>query len=161
MARWQLAPPLPLWAYPFGYVGVAQGDNTQNALLAVFNPSLSNLTWGNYYGGNDDETGYSLRTDGNQVYLGAPPPAQTYPLAIAWCKTAWPVISSGCSARFNAASGQFKSATYLGTPALDQAFLIRSSQVWTLLYLWPIRWCYAHYQWQIQSIRLLSICAEI
>ncbi len=109
---------------PFFTTGATLADSTQNAIVAVFNSGLSQLKWGQYYGGSNDETGYSVRTDGSDVFIcgtttssdiitsGNAPQSQS---AGGW---------DGYLAKFNGTTGQFIGATYTGSSGRDQAFLI-------------------------------------
>ena len=114
-----LSPNLPL-----NRLGTVANDSSQNAIVMVFNDGLSNLVWGHYFGGSERETGYSVRTDGSNVYIGGSTNSTDLPVHPGAHQDTSGGSYDGYIARFNATNGQFLGATYMGTPALEQNFII-------------------------------------
>jgi len=97
----------------------------QDAVVAKFNPSLTQLLWSTYYGGGNDDVAYSLTVNSNgDVY------ACGGTLSIDLDKTTGAFKSSnsggyeGWIARFSGGDGALVKTTYLGTSKYDQAFII-------------------------------------
>lgn len=114
-----LSPNLPL-----NRIGTAANDSSQNAVVVVFDENLNNMIWGNYFGGTGSETGYSVRTDGNFVYLGGSTNSVDMTTHSAAEQDSLGGNYDGFIAKFNATDGQFVAATYLGTAAQEQNFII-------------------------------------
>jgi gliding motility-associated-like protein len=114
-----LSPNLPL-----NRLGTLPNDSSQNAIIMVFNEDLNNLVWGHYFGGSERETGYSVRTDGNSVYMGGSTNSLDLPVHAAAQQDTGGGQFDGYVARFDATSGQFLGATYMGTGAIEQNFII-------------------------------------
>lgn len=97
----------------------------QDALIACFSDDLSNLIWGTYYGGTEDDAGYSIKADQtDQVVIAG----GTYSDDIQTLPGGHTTISQGNAdgyvALFNRNTGSFNGATYIGTAGLDQVFLL-------------------------------------
>ncbi len=100
-------------------------DSTQKAIVGVFSADLSNLIWGHYFGGSKDETGYALRSNGQDLIICGTTNSADLPNNSSYSyQDSLAGSYDGYLARFDAGNGQFMGSTYLGTPANDQAFLI-------------------------------------
>ena len=97
-----------------------------DALLLKFNPDLSNLVWGTYYGGFNHDAAYSVRIFGDKVYTagGTRSPNIPQDSASTGFQTVYQDSIDGFIARFNRATGAFEHSTYLGTGSYDQIFFI-------------------------------------
>lgn len=109
---------------PFLKPGSGPGTNSQNAIVAVFNPSLTQLVWGSYYGGTNDETGNSIKTDGTDIYVCGATESSNLPMHTTAFQSSYSGALDGYIAKFNGSNGQFLGATYIGTSSYDQAFFI-------------------------------------
>lgn len=114
-----LSPDLPL-----NRIGTMANDSSQNAIVMVFNKGLTNLVWGNYFGGTGRETGYSVRTDGSSVFLGGSTNSTDLPVTSNAHQDTSGGAYDGYIARFDAATGNLQAATYMGTAANEQNFII-------------------------------------
>lgn len=97
-----------------------------DGVLLKFSPGLNVLEWGTYYGGAGHDAAYSVRIDGDNVYIGGGTFSPNLPMdsAATGFQTTYSDSLDGFIARFNRNSGAFLGATYLGTSAYDQVFFI-------------------------------------
>ncbi len=102
-------------------------SGNQDALIASFNSDLSVLRWATFYGGSNDESGYSLKLDGNnKVFVSGTSNSGNLNLG-ANSGVAFSARKSGLDgfiARFDAATGQLERASYLGSAGKDQSFFV-------------------------------------
>jgi gliding motility-associated-like protein len=99
----------------------------QDAIIASFNPDLSTLRWGQLFGGGHHESGYSLKIDNNnKLFLTGSTRSGDLNLgsnsgqAFSTVKGAL----DGYIARFDANSGLFERASYIGGGSDDQSFFV-------------------------------------
>ncbi len=109
---------------PFLKPGAGPGANSQNAIVAVFNPNLSQLVWGSYYGGSDDETGNSIKTNGTDIFICGATRSSNIPTHNNSFQASYSGGIDGYIAKFNGSNGQFLGGVYIGTSSYDQAFFI-------------------------------------
>ena len=95
-----------------------------DALILKFNPTLTSLTWGTYYGGLDHDAAYSVRIKNNQVFVAGGARSPNLPVDSAGFQPTYQGNIDGFIARFNANSGAFEHGTYYGTGQYDQVFFI-------------------------------------
>ncbi len=99
-------------------------NNVQYAVVAVFNPSLSQLVWGSYFGGTNHETGYSVKSDGTDIFLCGSTQSTDLPMFPNSFEDSKQGGLDGYIAKFNGNNGQLLGATYVGTSGYDQAYFI-------------------------------------
>ncbi len=99
-------------------------NNVQYAVVAVFNSSLTQLVWGSYFGGTNHETGYSVKTDGTNIFLCGSTQSTDLPMFPTSFESNLQGGLDGYIAKFNGANGQLLGATYVGTSGYDQAYFI-------------------------------------
>ncbi len=109
---------------PFLKPGTGLGTNSQNAIVVVFNPSLTHLIWGSYYGGADDETGNSIKTNGTDVFICGATKSANLPTHPTSFQSSYSGAMDGYIAKFDGNNGHFLGSTYIGTSSYDQAFFI-------------------------------------
>lgn len=109
---------------PLGAINVNVNDSVQNAVVAVFSPNLQSLVWGNYFGGDGMETGYSIRSDGSFLYMSGATNSNNLPTSQNAVQPNLGGQIDGYLAKFNISNGNLVACTYLGTPLKDQAFMI-------------------------------------
>lgn len=98
--------------------------NGQSAIVAVFNNTLTQLVWGSYFGGSNNEAGYSLKARGNDLYVCGSTNSNDLPTGTGTFEPNHSGMHDGFLARFNSTNGQFLGATYIGTSNQDQAFMM-------------------------------------
>lgn len=109
---------------PLNPVNLTLSDSTQNAMVAVFTPNLQSMVWGNYFGGNGDETGYGVRTDSTYLYLSGATTSTDLPAGPNAVQRINAGKIDGYLAKFDLAQGSLEACTYLGTSEDDQAFMV-------------------------------------
>jgi gliding motility-associated-like protein len=109
---------------PFLKPGAGPNGATQNAIVAVFNPALTQLIWGSYFGGNGNETGNSIKTNGTDLYICGATQSNNLPTTSNSFSSTYSGSIDGYIAKFNGSTGQFLGSTYIGTSSYDQAFFI-------------------------------------
>jgi len=103
---------------------ITRTENSQEAIIAKFDPTLSAILWANYFGGTGSETGYSIKAFDNKVYITGTTSSDDLEV------TANAIFNSrqgdfdAYIASFNAENGNLLSATYYGTNKEDQSFLM-------------------------------------
>ena len=102
---------------------------SEEAIVAKFNTDLSSMLWSTYYGGNGRDAAFSLTVAPNgDVYACG----HTSSTSLANTSGALHPNSlggeEGWVGRFDGATGAHVKTTFLGTSALDQAFLIDSDK---------------------------------
>jgi gliding motility-associated-like protein len=101
-----------------------RNENSQEAIVGVFNDQLSSLQWASFYGGTGAETGYSIKEYANKVYITGTTASDDLELS------SNPIFNSrqgdfdGYIASFNSDNGSLLSSTYFGTDKEDQSFLM-------------------------------------
>lgn len=105
---------------------INRNNAKQDAVIAVFNSSLTQLEWGSFFGGSEDETGYSLKTNGTDLYLCGATASSDLPTHTSSFNPNYGGSGhyDGYIAKFNGSNGTFLGATYVGTAEDDQVFFI-------------------------------------
>ena len=109
---------------PFSRVGTSANDSSQNAIVMAFDENLGNLLWGNYFGGTLNETGYSIRANGSEVFLTGATNSLDMPTHSGAVQDTLGGQYDGYIAKFDAGNGSFLGATYMGNASREQSFII-------------------------------------
>lgn len=109
-------------------------DNTlggkQDAIIAKFNPSLTQLMYSTYLGGTENECGNSLIVNSNfEVYLTGGTCSSNFPIiAGANSATYNGGIADGFIAHLSSGGNSLLHSTYVGTSSYDQSYFIQSDK---------------------------------
>lgn len=95
-----------------------------DAIILKFNPNLTSLLWGTYYGGLNHDAAYSVRIKNNVVFVGGGTRSPDLPMTTSSFLPTYEGNIDGFIARFNATTGAYENATYYGTTDYDQVFFI-------------------------------------
>ncbi len=101
-----------------------RNQNSQDALIGVFNDQLSTLNWGRYYGDLQAESGYSLRVYENSLYITGATESSNLAVHNQAYRGQIQGNIDGYVASFDLNNGNFQAATYYGTPQRDQSFML-------------------------------------
>lgn len=98
----------------------------QDACIFKLSPDLDTLIWSTYYGGTNDDAGYSLKaTEDNEViFCGGTKSGNIPGRANGLNNTYQGGITDGYVAKLNATGTTVMNATFLGTPFYDQAYIL-------------------------------------
>lgn len=100
-------------------------DGPSDAIIAKFNPGLTNLLWSTYYGGDGRDAAFSLTVAPNGDVYACGYTASTSLNNTAGALNASPLGDvDAWVGRFSGSNGSHVKTTYLGTTDIDQAFLI-------------------------------------
>ena len=113
----------------FPVVGAAQNSNSgmQDAVAFKFNSDLSSLLWSTYYGGTDDDAGYSIQLNSmnEPIITGGTMSADLFTSNGA-INTSNSGNQDGFIAKFNGTGNSINAATYIGTNLYDQCYFIQT-----------------------------------
>lgn len=108
--------------------GVVQSSLSggQDACVFKLNPNLSSLVWSTYYGGTNDDSGYSLKVDrnGNVFVTGGTKSNNLQGTANGLHPSYMGGIVDGYVLKLNSTATSIVNATYIGTSAYDQSYLL-------------------------------------
>ncbi len=110
-----------------GVIQPAYAGN-QDAVIARFNSDLSSLVWATYFGGDQDDSAYSIKyneTNGNFYFGGGT--EGDIPFATGLNSSDFGGISDGYVASISA-NGTSSTATYLGTNQYDQVYFVETNE---------------------------------
>ena len=112
-----------------GTAGKAQatyGSGNSDGMLAKFNSSLSTLNWATYYGGSGTDAAYSIGLDNsNNIFICGGTNSANIPGRTTGLNTTFRGGNAdGFVAKFDNNGNSVLAATYLGTTAYDQAFIL-------------------------------------
>lgn len=98
----------------------------RDAVVAKFNPNLTNLLWSTYYGGSDLDAGYGIKIDGTgNVVITGGTRSLDLPTSVGSYQAAPPGgLSDGFIAKLNANGTVLLNATYIGTGSMDQSYFV-------------------------------------
>lgn len=98
----------------------------QDACVIKLTPNLDALVWSTYYGGANDDAGYSLKvTDiGDVIFCGGTKSTTLPNTANGYNSTYQGGITDGYVSRLSANGSTVLNTTYLGTNQYDQAYLL-------------------------------------
>ncbi len=109
---------------PLSLNGINTSGTDQNAIVVVMNPTLSQIVWGSYFGGDGHETGYSIKSDGNFLYISGSTRSTTIPGSTGGLNPANLGKLDGFIAKFQIANGNLVQSTFIGGSENDQAFFL-------------------------------------
>lgn len=99
---------------------------TQDGVVLKLNPTLTNLTWSTYLGGNNDDAGYVLALNKLQtmLYVAGGTNSANFPAtANSYHSSFQGGLADGFVARFqNSGNYQLQKCTYMGTANYDQCY---------------------------------------
>jgi len=101
-----------------------RNQNSQDALVGVFTPDLKTLLWGRYFGGLGAETGYSVRSDDDKVYICGTSAGSDLPTTTGAFATNSIGEDDAYVASFNINTGDLINCTRYGSSQDDQAFML-------------------------------------
>ena len=105
-----------------------QGANAgmQDAVIFKLNSNLSALQWSSYYGGSDNDAGYSLKVDSSQniVFAGGTSSNDLPNMFGGWQSSFNGGKADGYVVKLSGDGSTVTNATYLGTADYDQAFFV-------------------------------------
>ncbi|MFN8284575.1 MAG: gliding motility-associated C-terminal domain-containing protein [Chitinophagales bacterium] len=104
----------------------AYGGGNADGMLAKFNATLSSLSWATYYGGSGTDAAYSIGLDNaNNIFICGGTTSANIPGRSTGVNTAY--MGGNCDgfvAKFDNNGNAVQSASYLGTSAYDQGFIL-------------------------------------
>lgn len=113
---------------------IVNGSNTslggvQDAIVAKFNPDLTNLIWSTYLGGSSLDAGYSIQVSStNDIYVSGGTNSNDFP-ATGGHKTNYQGgLSDGFIVKMDGTTSNVISGTYIGTAQYDQSFFVQIDQ---------------------------------
>ncbi len=101
-----------------------RNENSQEALIGKFNPSLGSLLWASYFGGSGAETGYAIKEFDHKVFITGTTGSDDLEISPNALNVSRQGNYDGYIASFKANNGSLLNATYYGTPKEDQSFLM-------------------------------------
>ncbi|MFN3874435.1 MAG: PKD domain-containing protein, partial [Flavobacteriales bacterium] len=97
----------------------------QDAYLCRFNPALTTLQLGTYFGGSGDESGLGVQFDSaGRIFMAGGTTSGDMPAPGAPLDNSFNGVSDGYVARYSPA-GALLAATYLGTALYDQCYFVQ------------------------------------
>lgn len=109
---------------PLNTNGINTTGTDQNAIVVVMNPSLSQIVWGSYFGGDGNETGYSIKSDGTFLYVGGSTNSSSLPSSTGGLNANSLGKLDGYIAKFQISNGNLIQTTFIGGAESDQAFFL-------------------------------------
>lgn len=109
---------------PLSTNGINTSGSDQNAIVVVMNPSLSQIVWGSYFGGDVHESGYSVKSDGSYLYVAGSTNSTSIPSSTGGLHSSSLGKLDGYIAKFQISNGALIQSTYLGGLEDDQAFFL-------------------------------------
>lgn len=98
----------------------------QDGCIVKLNPTLSNVIWGTYIGGSENDAAYSLKMDIDEtLYICGGTNSTDFPVTDgAYLTTYGGGQADAWVAKFSSDGTSLLAATYLGTSAYDQSFFV-------------------------------------
>lgn len=107
-------------------------DNTLggnlDAVLVKLSPDLKNVIWSTYFGGSDDDAGYSIAIDDNDIFIVGGTKSTDLASTNGVQTTYQGGFSDGFITKINNTSSALINTTYVGTPHYDQTYFIDIDQ---------------------------------
>lgn len=101
-------------------------SGNQDAVIAKFNPQLSNVFWSTYFGGNGLETGNALQINSSgDVFVTGGTTSNGLPFSGGHAPSFLGGISDGYIAQLNANNSSLINGTYVGTNNYDQCYFVQ------------------------------------
>jgi gliding motility-associated-like protein len=109
-----------------GAWNTANNGGQYDAVISKFNPTLTNLIWSTYFGGNDKDVAYSMKIDAqSKVYFTGGTVSTNLPTTANAINPGYlGGQSDGYLARLSADGSTIEACTYLGTAGRDQSYFI-------------------------------------
>ncbi len=101
-----------------------RNQNSQDAIIGLFNDDLSTLIWGRYYGDLQADAGYALKISNDKLFITGATESGNLPMHINAYQDSKQGGIDGYVASFDLDDGDFRAATYFGTNQRDQSFLL-------------------------------------
>lgn len=101
-----------------------RNQNSQDAVIGLFSPDLKNLVWGRYFGGLGAETGYSVQSTSDRVYICGTTTGTDLPTTTGSFATLPLGEDDGYVASFDINTGNLLHGTRFGTNKNDQVFML-------------------------------------
>jgi gliding motility-associated-like protein len=109
-------------------IGVFDGtlNGTQDAVVAKFNPNVSNLLWCGYLGGNGADAGYSLKLGGTgDIFVTGGTEGQSFSTTVGALNPNYLGGSAdGFLVRISNDGSTVQRSTFIGTSAYDQSYFV-------------------------------------
>ena len=104
----------------------ATNAGMQDAVIFKLNSNLAALQWSSYYGGSDNDAGYSLKVDSSQniVFAGGTSSNNLPNMTGGWQTAYNGGKADGYVVKLSGDGSTVTNATYLGTADYDQAFFV-------------------------------------
>lgn len=104
---------------------IPNNQGGQDMLIASFDIDLTTMNWGTYFGGSDDDAGYSIKSDSrNRIYIAGGTKSNDVLSSAGAINPDHLGGLDGYIAKFEDHTGTFLEGSYIGTTADDQVFLI-------------------------------------
>jgi gliding motility-associated-like protein len=121
----------------------AKTNNSQDALVGVFNANLSQNEWTSFLGGSQIDAGYSLKYLNNHLYITGGTNSPALPQTTNALQSTLAGDFDGFISKFDLSTGQNLQNTFIGTASYDQSFLLETDGSAVLVYgqtrgNWPI-----------------------
>lgn len=101
----------------------------QDALVVSFNTDLTAMNWGSFFGGSNDDAGYSLKLDAlGSLFISGGTKSGDLPFSNGSIVSSNQGGLDGYIAKINAQDGSFTDGSYIGTPSDDQTFILDIDQ---------------------------------
>lgn len=104
--------------------GKTKIDSSQDAVVAVFSPNLQQQIWASYFGGSHLESGYSIRSWKNRLYITGTTFSNDFPADSTAVQYTLKGSIDGFVASFDCLNGSLLNASYYGTDSTDQSFFV-------------------------------------
>lgn len=108
------------------FPGVVSGNSgNQDAFIFKLTSDFSTISWATYYGGSNDDTGYSIRLNSlGEVYICGGTVSSNLNKVAGGLLTTYQGSWDGYIAKFNGTTGALLNDTYIGTSSYDQTFIL-------------------------------------
>ena len=113
----------------FPIVGGAQNNNNgmQDAVAFKLNSDLSSLLWSSYYGGSNDDAGYSIQLNSlNEPIITGGTISNDLFTSSNSINPSSSGVQDGFIAKFNNIGNTITAATYIGTSSYDQCYFVQT-----------------------------------
>ncbi|PKR79878.1 hypothetical protein CW751_13060 [Brumimicrobium salinarum] len=115
-------------------IPIVNGANTtiggaQDAIVAKFQPDLSNLIWSSYFGGDQDDAGYSIQVSStNSIFISGGTKSTGLPFSGGHQSSFGGGSADGYVAELDGNTSAVLNGTYIGTNQYDQSFFVQLDQ---------------------------------
>ncbi|KXK42721.1 MAG: PKD domain-containing protein [Bacteroidetes bacterium OLB11] len=101
----------------------------QDGVIVELNPNCTNLLWGTYLGGSQNDAAYVIalnKTNQNEVYVAGGTLSSNFPTTPGTLNPTYQGSIDGFLSRFNNSSKALVASTYIGTNAYDQVYGVQT-----------------------------------